>query len=292
MRKVLVIVGVVALVSGACGKKAAGPGPERNTNPCANPSSSLVNPPKLTIATDNPAFPPWFAGGTPKGSEWKFNDPSTGKGYESAVAYAVAAQLGFHKDDVVWIPEPFGKSFAPGPKDFDFDINQISFKPARAKAVDFSKSYYDVNQALIAIKGTPIANATSLAALKPFKLGAPVGTTSFDYIQSNIQPTQKPSVFDTLNDVNSALKAGQIDGEVVDLPTAFFITGAGEVKNSVVVGQFPSIGGQEHFGMVFQKGDPLVQCVNFALDSLKAKGTLEQLQKQWLSQAVGAPVLR
>ena len=119
-----------------------------------------------------------------------------------------------------------------------------------------------------------------------------MGTTSFDYIQSNIQPAQKPSVFDTLNDVNSALKAGQIDGEVVDLPTAFFITGAGEVKNSVVVGQFPSIGGQEHFGMVFQKGDPLVQCVNFALDSLKAKGTLEQLQKQWLSQAAGAPVLR
>jgi polar amino acid transport system substrate-binding protein len=258
---------------------------------CAKDNLQLVNPGKLTIGTDNPAFPPWFDGGTPKGSKWELNDPATGKGFESAVAYAVAKELGFTKADVQWTVVPFNQSFRPGSKSFDFDINQISYTPQRAKSVDFSDSYYDVNQALVAIKGTPIAKSTSLADLKPYKLGAAIGTTSYDYIVENIDPSKKPSVYDTNNDAVSALKAKQIDGIVVDLPTAFFVT-AVQVPNGTIVGQFPAVGEQERFGMVFETGSSLVGCVNEALRSLKDDGTLASIQQEWLSKKADAPVLK
>jgi len=259
---------------------------------CNKDQLNLVTPGTLTVGTDNPAFSPWFGGGTPKGSDWEFNDPSTGEGFESAVAYAVADQLGFDKNEVEWVVVPFNNSFKPGPKDFDFDINQISVTDARDRAVDFSDSYYDVNQALVTLKGTPIADATSLADLKLYRLGAQVGTTSLGYIQETIAPDKDPRVYDTSNDVVAALNAKQIDGVVVDLPTAFFLVDAGEVKNGTVVGQFESSGGQEHFGMLFEEGNALRDCVNGALASLKDDGSLARIQQEWLAQKTSAPVLK
>ena len=231
----------------------------------------------MTVGTDNPAFPPWF-GGSEK-APWKVSDPYSGQGYESAVAYAVANKLGFAKREVKWIVVPFNTSFAPGPKKFDFDINQISFKPARAGAVDFSDSYYNVHQALVVVKGTPIASATSIAALKPYKFGAQLGTTSYDYIVNNIKPAKKPAVFDTNDAAVAALKNKQIDGLVVDLPTAFYIS-AVQVPNGKILGQFPTVGTPEHFGMVFEKGNSLVRCVNDALTTLRGDGALTSLRGQ------------
>jgi polar amino acid transport system substrate-binding protein len=257
---------------------------------CAKENLELVNAGKLTIGTDNPAFPPWFGGDAPKGSKWELNDPATGEGFESAVAYAVAEELGFERGDVEWTVVPFNQSFKPGSKSFDFDINQISFTPQRAKSVDFSASYYDVNQAVVSVKGSSIADAKSIADLKSAKLGAPIGTTSYDYIVENVEPSERPAVYDTLNDGVSALKGRQIDGLVVDLPTAFFIT-AVQVPNGKIVGQFRAIGEQEHFGMVFEKGSPLVGCVNAALRALKQDGTLAEIQEEWLSDKASAPIL-
>jgi polar amino acid transport system substrate-binding protein len=257
---------------------------------CSKDSLNLVTGGKLTVGTDNPAYPPWF-GGTEK-KPWKVSDPTSGEGFESAVAYAVAKQLGFSKGDVKWVVVPFDQSFRPGSKNFDFDINQISFTPQRAKAVSFSDSYYNVNQALIGIKGSPITKVKTQADIKKYKLGVQLGTTSYQYVVKNIKPSQQPSVYNNSQDVTSALKAHQIDGVVVDLPTAFFITGSGEVPNSEVVGQFPTVGTPEHFGMVFSKGNSLVSCVDKALAKLKSDGTLPKIQREWLSNKVSAPVLK
>jgi polar amino acid transport system substrate-binding protein len=286
---------VLALFAAGCGgddEDAAGTTAEPAAEAaCEKSQLTLVSPGKLTVGTDNPAFPPWFEGGTPDGSSWEINDPATGEGFESAVAYAVAEKLGFADDEVTWVVVPFNNSFKPGPKSFDFDINQISVTDERDQAVDFSDSYYDVNQALVVLNGTPIADATSLADLKPYQLGAQIGTTSLGYINDTIQPDKDPRVYDTSNDVIAAINAKQIDGLVVDLPTAFFLVGAEEVKNGKVVGQFPSTGGQEHFGMLFEEGNTLRDCVNDALAELKADGTLEQIQTEWLSNKTSAPVL-
>jgi polar amino acid transport system substrate-binding protein len=286
---------VLALFAAGCGgddEDAAGTTAEPAAEAaCEKSQLTLVSPGKLTVGTDNPAFPPWFEGGTPDGSSWEINDPATGEGFESAVAYAVAEKLGFADDEVTWVVVPFNNSFKPGPKSFDFDINQISVTDERDQAVDFSDSYYDVNQALVVLNGTPIADAKSLADLKQYQLGAQIGTTSLGYINDSIQPDKEPRVYDTSNDVIAAINAKQIDGLVVDLPTAFFLVGAEEVKNGKVVGQFPSTGGQEHFGMLFQEGNALRDCVNEALAELKADGTLEQIQTEWLSNKTSAPVL-
>jgi polar amino acid transport system substrate-binding protein len=295
-RSIISVIAAVTLL-GACGQpqqqRPQGQGPQS----CAPDNLDLINPGQLTVGTDNPAYSPWFAGGTSNDSPWKINDPNTGKGFESAVAYAVAEQLGFSDTEVEWLEVPFTQIFKPGPKDFDFAINQVSYKPARDEAVDFSESYYEVNQALVAQKGTPIASATSLEDLKQYKLGAPVGTTSFDYIEQNIQPEEDPGVYDTQNDAITALNNGQIDGIVVDLPTAFYIADpfVQQAKNSVVVGQFATVGEQEYFGLVFESGNPLKDCVNQALDALKADGTLAGIQQTWLSEKTNvgeAPVLQ
>jgi polar amino acid transport system substrate-binding protein len=244
----------------------------------------------LTVGTDNPAYPPWYGGGSPKGSSWKINDPSTGKGYESAVVYAVANELGFKRSAVKWTYVPFDKSYAPGKKSFDFDINQISYTPARAKVVSFSASYYDVNQAIVVVKGTSIAKVHSVAGLRKFKLGAQLGTTSYSYIVQKIKPSRQPAVFQQNIAAVTALKNKQIDGLVVDLPTAFYVT-AVQVPNSKILGQLPASSGSEHFGMVFQKGSPFVSCVNGALAALKKNGTLKRIQQLWLAKANGAPLL-
>jgi polar amino acid transport system substrate-binding protein len=286
---------LLATVAAACGgddDDEAAPAPTTAAaEDCTKQNLQLVNAGQLTIGADNPAFPPWFEGGTPAGSSWEINDPSTGQGFESAVAYAVARKLGFARNEIEWIAVPFNQSFRPGEKSFDFYITQVSVTDARDRAVDFSDSYYEVNQSLVGLKGTPIARVRSLDELKEHQLGAQVGTTSLEYIQENIEPSREPRVYDTSNDVVSALNARQIEGIVVDLPTAFFLVGSGEVKNGVVVGQFPSVGGQEHFGMVFEEGNPLRDCVNEALAELKDEGTLEQIQQRWLSERTSAPIL-
>lgn len=293
MRKALialsVLAGLVALVvattaTGASRAAAAIPG-------CATGSLNLLTAGTLTVGTDNPAYPPWYAGDSPKGSKWKINDPATGKGYESAAVYAVAKALGFSKSQVVWTYVPFAKAFAPGKKSFDFDANQISYEPARAKVVDFSDSYYDVAQALVVRKGTPIAKVHSIAGLKGFKFGVQLGTTSYDTIVGVIKPSSKPSVFPKNDFAVTALKNKQIDGLVVDLPTAFYVT-AVQVPNSTILGQFPSGAKHEHFGFAFQKGNSLRTCVNKALATLRANGTLKQIDRTWLSKVVGVPVLK
>ena len=293
MRRVALSVIALCLVltAAACGGGSSTTTQKQSgaTNPCAKANLPLVTPGQLTIGTDNPAYPPWF-GGAQK-APWKISDPYSGKGFESAVAYAVAEKLGFARDEVEWVVVPFDQSYKPGPKAFDFDINQISFTPARAQSVAFSESYYDVNQAVVALKSSKIAGATTVADLKSAKLGAPIGTTSYDYVVDNVKPDQKPAVYNTLNDGVNALKAKQIDGLVVDLPTAFYVTAA-QVQGSKIVGQFPAVGPQEHFGMVFASGSKLVQCVNQALAKLEASGELESIQQKWLADKASAPVLQ
>ena len=286
------VVAALAIVAAGCGSsnKSSSGTTTAASSSCSNKDDlNLHTAGQLTIGTDNPAFPPWF-GGTPH-KPWQVSDPNSGEGYESAVAYAVAKKLGFDKSEVKWIHVPFSNSYAPGPKAFDFDINQISFTPARAKVVDFSDSYYDVNQSVVVNKGTPIASVTSVAGLKPYDLGAQLGTTSYQFIQDTIKPTKKPSVFPSNTGAVQALKNKQIDGLVVDLPTAFYVT-AVQVPNGKVLGQFPAEPGGEHFGMVFEKGNSLRDCVNKALDTLRSDGTLKQLQQQWLAKATGAPILK
>ena len=291
MRKVVIPVVVVALAIAAAAVGGRGEAAAAAPASCAKANLDLIKDGQLSIGTDNPAYPPWFGGGSPKGSSWKINDPRTGKGFESAVAYAVARQLGFAKGEVRWIYTPFARSFAPGPKSFDFDINQISYTPARAKVVTFSASYYDVNQSIVVVKGTKIASVRSIRGLKPYKLGVQLGTTSYQYIVRNIKPSRSVAVYDTNDAAVQALKIGQIDGLVVDLPTAFYVT-AVQVPNGKIIGQFQAKGAQERFGMVFQKGSPLTACVNNALAQMKRTGVLKRIQQIWLAKVTGAPVLK
>jgi polar amino acid transport system substrate-binding protein len=246
---------------------------------------------RLTVATGNPAFPPWWEGGTTdEHPEWEFNDPYLGEGYEGAVTFEVADRLGFADDEIDFVPIGFNRSFAPGPKDFDFVLQQISFAPERTEGVDFSESYYDVNQALVSVQGSAIANATTLDELKDASLGAPIGTTSLTYIEDNIQPNTQPAVYDDLGAAVQDLKNGQVDGIVVDLPTAFFVT-AVQIPKGVIVGQFPTVGSQEYFAMALEKGSPLVECLNLALQEMKDDGTLEEIRQEWLADKADAPVI-
>jgi polar amino acid transport system substrate-binding protein len=285
---ILVVVAAAAVAAATFGGRtepaaAAIPG-------CGKVTLNLVEEGRLSIGTDNPAFPPWFGGGE-KTKPWKINDPHTGKGFESAVAYAVAKQLGFGRDEVEWVYTPFNRAIAPGRKAFDFAINQISYTPERARVLTFSASYYNVNQSIVALKGTAISRVRSRAGLRGYKLGAQLGTTSYQYIVNRIKPSERPAVYDTNDAAVAALKTKQIDGLVVDLPTAFYVT-AVQVPNGKIVGQFPSPPGGEHFGMVFQKGNPLVRCVNRALGNLKRTGALTKIQRTWLARVTGAPVLK
>jgi len=242
---------------------------------------------KLTVATDTPAYTPWFVN----------NTPSNGKGYESAVTYAIAKELGLTKTNVAWVHEPFNASFAPGNKNFDFDINEISYTRARAQVVTFSTSYYDVQQSIIALKGSKIVKDHSPKELKSYQYGDQIGTTGLLYIDQHIKPTKAARVFNSLADAASALETGQIDAIVLDTPDGQYMasSGSGEVVNSknkniaVQVGQFPSVG--EHYGLLFQKGDKLVGCVNAAIAAIKSNGTLAALQTKWLSIYTSVPVI-
>ncbi len=292
MRKIVLGAALLALVATGCASTTTTSSPGGSTTAstaadCAT-GATFVSDGTVTIGTDNPAYPPYFQGGTENGSDWKINDPSTGQGFESAVAYAIADRMGFSKDQVTWTVVKFAQSYAPGPKSFDFDINQISYSAKRAQAVDFSESYYYVNQALVVVKGTPIASATSVADLQQYTLAAPLGTTSYDLITNYIQPTKDPGVYQTLADSVAAINAGQVDGLVVDYPTALYLADpyVQEVKNSTVLAQFPNdaVEGGEYFGTVQGKDSSLTPCIDLAIQELKADGTLQAITEKWLSK--------
>lgn len=277
---------VAALALAGCASEAdttaASTSPSPGTSQDCSPETlQTLTPGTLTIGTDSPAYPPYF----------EDDDPSNGKGFESAVAYAVAEELGFTTEQVTWVTVPFNKSYAPGAKDFDFDINQISITPGRAKVVDFSDGYYQAAQAVIALKGTAGADATSLADLKGLRLGAQTGTTSLSAIREVIQPDSDPLVFEDTNAAKQAMINDQVDAILADLPTAFYIS-AVEIEDSTIVGQFQATGEQEEFGMLFEKGSELVPCVNAALAALEADGTLADIETKWLSDTVGVPELQ
>ncbi len=247
---------------------------------CTPDAMETVTAGTLTIATDDPAYQPWFVD----------NEPANGEGYESAVAYAIAEQLGYTAEQVAWVTVPFNKVVQPGPKDFDLDVNQVSITEARRKAVDFSSGYFDVVQAVITNADSAIDGVTSVADLADAKLGAQVGTTSYTAITDQIQPSQEPAVFDTNDQAVQALKNGQIDGIVVDLPTAYFMT-AVQLDDGLIVGQLPLPDGEpEQFGAVLGKGSSLTGCVSGAVDTLREDGILDQIGQEWLAQQ-GAPEL-
>jgi polar amino acid transport system substrate-binding protein len=233
----------------------------------------------LTVATDKPAYPPYFEN----------DEPENGEGFESAVAYAIAKQLGYPKSKVEWTVESFDSSYAPGPKDFDFDVNQISITPTREKAVDFSVPYYSANQAVVALEGTEAAKAKSLAELKDTKIGVQLNTTSLAVVNEEIEPSSKPEVFNSSTDVVTALKNGQVEAVVIDLPTALYLTAA-QVENATIVGQFGKAEGEE-WGALLAKESPLTSCVSGAIEALKKSGELEKITQRWMSQAAEAPEL-
>ncbi len=267
--------------------------PEPTPGACAKDNLALTTAGTLTIGTDNPAYPPYFEFSESPTAPWELGDPTTGGGFEGAFAYALAEELGFTKDEVTWTVVPFLNSFAPGTKAFDIDINQVSNKPERAPNVDLSQGYYFVNQSVVARAGTPVASATSIADLKGYRFGAQVGTTSYDTIVSTIAPTAEPMVYDTNDAAIEALKVGQIDAIVVDLPTAFFIT-AVQMDDGVIVGQFPSQVGAdaEHFSVVLTKGSALTACVNAAIAAMDADGRIAAITQEWLADKADAPVFQ
>jgi polar amino acid transport system substrate-binding protein len=289
MRKALITLSALALATLALvASAAAAPARTIGIPGCEIEKLNLLKSGTLTVGADNPAYPPWFGGDEKK--PWKVSDPTSGKGYESAVTYAIAKELGFTKAQVAWTAVPFNNSYRPGDKPFDFYITQVSYTPERAKAVTFSKGYYFVNQAVVTRKGNKLAKVKTVAGLKNFKLGAQLGTTSYTTIKNVIKPSDDPLVFDDNDKAIQALKNGQIDGIVVDLPTAFYVTAA-QLDDGVIVGKLPATGTKERFGLVLEKGNALVGCVNKAIDRLTANGTIAKLQQTWLAKA-GAPDLK
>ena len=235
----------------------------------------------LTIGTGNPAYSPWVDNDAPESKE----------GFEAAIAYAVAEELGFADTAVKWVRTGFDEAIQPGVKNFDFNLQQYTITDERKKTVSFSDSYYTTNQAVVALAGSPAIGATTVASMKDVKFGAQAGTTSLDFITNVIKPTTEPYVYDDNAGAKAALEAKQIDGVVVDLPTAFYIAAA-ELTDASVVGQFPASLSTtpDNFGFVFDLNNELVGCVNTALAALKDDGTLATIEKTWLSDKTNAPV--
>ncbi len=276
-----VLVGAALLAVAAVGCAPQSSGDSKAATTCDPSGLSTKTKGTLTIGTDSPAYPPWFVD----------NKPTNGHGYESAVAYAVADKLGYSTGKVKWTVVSFNNAIAPGAKPYDVDINEFSISAERRKAVDFSSPYYDVHQAVVALKTSPLTKVKSVADLKDAKLGAQVGTTSYDAITQVVKPSQQPQVFNNNDDAKKALQNGQIQGLVLDLPTAFEVTS--EIDGAQIVGQLPQPSGTpEQFGIVLDKGSSLTSCVSKAVDSLKGDGSLDKLQQQWLSADAGAPELK
>jgi polar amino acid transport system substrate-binding protein len=273
-RLLIAVLAAATLGIAACGEDEPADAPTAGTTPagpsCEKADLELKTSGQLTVGTDKPAFPPYF----------EDDDPTNGKGFESAVAYAIAGKLGFDKSEVKWKVVPFNASFRPGPKDFDFDVNQISITDQRKRAVDFSEPYFESPQAVIAQKKSAAAKATSLADLKDTSIGVQIGTTSLDAVTASIAPSKQPKVFDDSNAVVTALKQNQVEAAVVDLPTALFLT-AVEIPSATVVGQFAAPGG-DTWGALLEKDSPLTPCVSKAISDLRESGELDQITQKWM----------
>lgn len=270
-----------ALLS-ACGGSSSGSASTTATgstaaSACTKSSLQTKTPGILTVATDQPSYPPYVIN----------DDPTSGKGFESAVAYGIAGTLGYAKSDVKWIRVPFNSTYAPGPKRFDFDVNQVSINPQRQKGADFSEPYYTTPQGVLVRGDSPFASAKTLADLKGAQIGVQVGTTSLDAVNGQIHPSRQPRVYNTSNDVVRGLKNRQVDAVVTDLPTTIYLRDA-EVKGSKLVGQFSAPGGDQ-WGAVLQKNSPLTACVSQAIVSLRQSGELKAITERWIGAE--APVL-
>jgi polar amino acid transport system substrate-binding protein len=276
-RTALVMVLVASLLLAGCaGQQGSGGSAEGGSD--SEKSCDIKNPPLykegiLTVATDKPAYPPWFEG-----------NPENYSGFEGEVANEIAERMDL---PIEWVVEPFNKSYAPGSKDYDFDINQITITPERERAVDFSNGYYNNAQGVLALKDSPFADAKTITDLKDARFGAQVGTTSLKFINETIQPNEEPKIYDTTNDAKSALESGQVDAFVTDLPTTVYLRDF-EIKGSVVVGKYPT---NEQFGILFEEGNPLVGCVNQVLAQMKEDGTLRRLEEKFLQQYLSVPTL-
>ena len=274
----------LALVLAACGgddSESSSSAPAESAAPAGGDCPTITDG-TLTIATGEPAYSPWVE-----------NDaPESGEGFEAAVALAVAEELGYTGESVVWVRTTFDEAIQPGAKNFDFNLQQYSITPERAETISFSDPYYTTNQAIVALEGSPAIGATSTADLVDVKFGAQAGTTSLSFITDVIKPSSEAFVYDDNAGAKAALEAGQIDAIVVDLPTAFYIA-AVEIDGASVVGQFPADAGgsTDEFGLVFEKDNPLVGCVNAALATLEESGELASIEQQWLSDKTGAPVI-
>ena len=282
----LLALGLVLVVAGCGGKKSSSSsgsstagGETADAASCTPAKMATHTPGTLTVATDKPAYPPYF----------EDDEPANGEGFESAVAYAIGKQLGYPEAKIKWTVEPFDSSYAPGPKNFDFDVNEISITPTREKVVDFSVPYYSANQAVVALEDSEAAKAKSLADLKDTKIGVQINTTSLSTVDEEIDPSSKPEVFNSSGDVVTALKNGQVEAVVVDLPTALYLTAA-QVENATIVGQFGKAEGEE-WGALLAKESPLTECVNGAIEALEESGELEKITQRWMSQAAEAPQL-
>jgi len=276
----------IALLAACTGAAAPSPSAAPSTAACDIQNPPTKTPDKLTVGADNPAFSPYFEpmdGGNTEPWDPEQGDPNSGKGFESAVAYAVAEKLGFAREDVTWIPLPFANSFAPGPKEFDVYLSQVSYSPEREQNVDLSDGYYFGNQAVVVADDSELADATTISELKEARFGAQTATTSFRAIEEVIEPTAGASVYDSNDAAIEALQAGQIDAIVVDLPTAFYITNV-QAEDTAVIGQIgPEVGAeQEYFSLVLEKDSPLTDCVNEAIRVLAEDGTLDSLVAEWL----------
>jgi polar amino acid transport system substrate-binding protein len=250
--------------------------------PAADTCSDTIEDGTLTIATGEPAFYPWVID----------DAPESGQGFEAAVAYAVAAEMGYDSDSVVWVRTTFDEAIQPGAKNFDMNLQQYSITEERKENINFSLPYFTSNQAIVALEGSPAEGATTVADLKDVKFGAQVGTTSLDFITEVIQPTQEPFVYDDNVGAKAALEANQIDAAVFDLPTALFVSGV-EIEGSVVAGQFPADAGgtTDQFGFVLELDNPLTACVDQAITTLTDNGDLDAITQEWLSDFTGAPVI-
>ena len=271
-----------APVSAAASEAPTEPATEAPTEAaaCAPDSLPLKNDGTLTVATGEPAFEPWVAN----------DNPASKKGFEAALVYEIAAEMGLADADVTWVRSGFNEAIAPGEKPYDFNVQQYSINARRAKVVDFSQGYYEVEQAIIGAEDSPVADATSLADLKSARLGAAIGTTSLDYIEQVIQPDAEAQVYNDNAAAKAAFNAGQVDGIVFDLPTAYYIT-AVEIPKAKIIGVLPVVGEVEELGLLFPKGSELVPCVDAALAALEDNGTLDELEDQWLNQGGDIPTL-
>jgi polar amino acid transport system substrate-binding protein len=272
VRERVILIGLLSavLLLVGCGGPSAESG---SADKCDMDDPPLFEKGRLTVATDKPAYPPWFKG-----------DPKHYSGYEGDVASEIAKRMDL---PIEWTVEPFNKSYAPGAKDFDFDINQITITPEREQAVDFSDGYFDNAQGVLVMKDSPAASAKSVSALKDLTIGAQVGTTGLDFVNETVRPTEDPKVYDSTNDAKSALESGQIDAFVTDLVTTVYLRDF-EIEGSTVIGKYPR---NEQFGMLFEQGNPLVDCVNQVLGEMKSDGTLKELEQKHLQQYLDVPAL-